>query len=179
MAHFLNTAQAYGEIENIIVKCENRLVLISPYIQMPKKLLNMLSDVGEKRGVNITLVCRRKRLKSPELKILKRIKRLEILDLPNVHAKCFYNEDSMVITSLNLLEYSIQKSREMGLLLNKEEDLEAFNDARAEAEFIIETAYLVKPNKLLAREYRKRNPLSYELRQLFPTFAKLFGSKEE
>lgn len=187
MVHFLNTAAAYSEIEGIISKAENRLVLISPYIQIPKLLLERLTYASEERGVNITLVCRKDKLKRQELNSLKRINRLEILDLPNVHAKCFFNEGSMVITSLNLFEYSQENNREMGILITQNEDSDAFSDAKAEAEFIIQTASIIKINKVLARQNRKQVHVSdvlnadvgSSLKQAFPTFAKLFGSKQK
>ena len=150
MVHFLNTAQAYSEIENIISKAENRLVLISPFIQIPKLLLERLTYASEKRNVNITLVCRIGKLKRHEFKSLKKINRLEILDLPNVHAKCFFNENSMVITSLNLYEHSQINNREMGILITHNEEPTAYSNATAEADFIIQTAHLIKINKVLA-----------------------------
>ncbi len=179
MAHFLNTAQAYSEIENIIIKAENRLVLISPYIQIPKILLERLIYASEKRGVNITLVCRRNRLKRQEFNSLKKINRLEILDLPNVHAKCFFNESSMVVTSLNLYDYSQKHNREMGLLITQNEDFDSYSNAKDEAEFIIQTAHLIKINKVLARQNRKQRALGDILRQWFPTFVKMFGSQHK
>lgn len=149
MARFLNTAGAYSEIENIITNAENRLVLISPYIQIPGMLLERLTHATEKRGVNIYLVCRKEDLNRNEINTLKKIDRLEILNLPNVHAKCFFNENSMVITSLNLYEYSQINNREMGLLITREEDTSAFFEAKSEAEFIIQTASVIKVNRVL------------------------------
>ena len=187
MVDFLNTASAYSAIENIISKAENRLVLISPYIQIPKLLLERLTYASEDRGVNITLVCRKDSLKRQEFNSLKRINRLEILDLPNLHAKCFFNESSMVITSLNLYDFSQENNREMGLLITYTEDSEAFIDAMDEAKFIIQRAHPIKINKVLAKENRKQRPISdvlnadvgSYLRKSFPTFAKLFDSNKK
>lgn len=187
MVDFLNTASAYSEIESIISKADNRLVLISPYLKIPKLLLERLTYASEERGVNITLVCRKDSLKRQEFKSLKRINRLEILDLPNVHAKCFFNESSMVITSLNLYESSQENNREMGLRITHAEDSEAFMDAMAEAEFIIQRAHPIKINKVLAKETRKQRPIGdvlntdvgSSLKKAFPTFAKLFDSNKK
>jgi hypothetical protein len=44
----------------------------------------------------------------------------------------------MVITSLNLYDYSEQKNREYGVFLSRQEDIEAFNEALAETKRIIE-----------------------------------------
>jgi len=187
MVQFLNTAQAYSEIENIISKAENRLVLISPYIQIPHPLIERLTYASEKRDVNITLVCRKDNLNKHEFNSLKRINRLEILNLPNLHAKCFFNENSMVITSLNLYEHSQINNREMGILITQNEDSAAYSDAKAEAEFIIQTAHSIKINKVLTRQNRKQinvgdvlnKDVGSSLKHSFPTFAKLFGSKQK
>lgn len=187
MVHFLNTAAAYSEIESIIIKAENRLVIISPFIKIPKLLLERLTYASDKCGVNITLVCRKDSLNRHEFNSLKRIDRLEILDLPKLHAKCFFNEKSMVITSLNLYESSQGNNREMGMLITQNEDSDAFSDAKSEAEFIMQTASIIKINKVLARQNRKQVHVSdvlnadvgSSLKQAFPTFAKLFGSKQK
>ena len=58
----------------------------------------------------------------------------------NLHAKCFYNDSAMVITSLNLHEHSQQNNREMGAYLSREEDGDTFLDALREAELIVRLA---------------------------------------
>ena len=58
----------------------------------------------------------------------------------DLHAKCCYNEKSMVIISLNLHEHSQQHNRGMGVLLNSKEDSNVFKEAQNEAEFIVSRA---------------------------------------
>ena len=48
MAEFLNTSKAYAEIEDIINKTKNKLVLISPYIKIPEPLLERLKYMDGK-----------------------------------------------------------------------------------------------------------------------------------
>src|SRR4030042_1528019 len=159
MVQFLNTAAAYAEIENIITRAEKKLVLISPYLRMSRFLLEGLSRAGENRGVSITVVCRGKDLKPEEYVALRKIPRLEILDLPNLHARCFYNEKSMVITSLNLYDYARTNNREMGILITQEKEPAAFADAVNAAGFITQKAFRVEANKVLAGlDNRERVP---------------------
>jgi hypothetical protein len=139
MAKFLNTSRAYAEIEDIVDKAKNRVVLISPYIKITEPLLARLKNVDGK-GIKIVIVCRKDDLKAEVRNDLKQLKHLELRFDENIHAKCFYNEELIVITSLNLYDYSLQNNREMGILLKAREDLEAFNDAHKEAEFIVENA---------------------------------------
>ncbi len=85
------------------------------------------------------LVCSEKDIREKERQKVEKIRNLELLFNERVHAKCYYNEESMVITSLNLYESRDGDNREMGIFLSKfaEEDKVAFRDAVAEAEFII------------------------------------------
>src|SRR3989304_1925090 len=137
MAEFLNTANAYGEIQDIVSNASNKVVLISPYIKIPPLLLDRLKYIDGK-GIKIVVVCRkREELKEDVRNDLKQLKHLELLFDENLHAKCFYNERKMVITSLNLTDYAQQNNREMGILLSLKDDQNVFNEARNEAEFIV------------------------------------------
>jgi len=139
MAKFLNTSKAYAEIEDIIDKATNKLVLISPYIKIPESLLERLK-YADRKNVRITVVCRKDDLKADARSDLKQLRNLELRFDENVHAKCFYNEEAMVITSLNLHEHSAEHNREMGILLSLKDDNDVFNEARNEAEFIVNRA---------------------------------------
>jgi hypothetical protein len=137
MVEFINTTQARGEIERILSKAKYDMVMISPYIKINDDFVSRLSDAGQ-RKVKILMVCRNEDLKPGEREKLAQIPNLEIRFNERVHAKCFYNEDTMVISSLNLYDSSLGDNREMGVLLrNADSDKEAFTDANNEAQFII------------------------------------------
>jgi len=136
MVAFLNKDRAYSEIVGIVSKAVAKLVLISPYIKIPTDLLERLKYMDGK-GVRTIVVCREDELK-PEVKgELKQLKNLDLRFDEDLHAKCFYNEGSMVITSLNLYEHSQQHNREMGILINLKEEPDVFKEALDEAEFIV------------------------------------------
>ena len=139
MAKFLNKDKAYGEIVEIVSKATSKVVLITPYIKVPDDLLERLKYM-DRKGVRIVVICREKDLKTEVRNELRKLKNLELRFDEDLHAKCFYNEDTMVITSLNLHEHSQQHNREMGVLLNSEKDLNVFKDALNEAEFIVNRA---------------------------------------
>ncbi len=139
MVEFLNKDKAYGEIVEIVSKATSKVVLITPYIKVPDDLLERLKYMDGK-GVRIVVICREKDLKTEARNELRKLKNLELRFDEDLHAKCFYNENNMVITSLNLLESSERKNREMGVLLSSEKDLNVFKDALNEAEFIVSNA---------------------------------------
>ena len=121
MAKFLNTSKAYAEIEDIISKTKNKLVLISPYIKIPEPLLERLKYIDGK-DIKIIVVCRKKDLNHEVRSNLKQLKNLELRFDEDLHAKCFYNEESMVITSLNLHDHSQQHNRKKVILLSLKHD---------------------------------------------------------
>ncbi|HEY4650264.1 MAG TPA: hypothetical protein VIG72_02570, partial [Pontibacter sp.] len=56
----------------------------------------------------------------------------------DLHAKCYLNDDSMIITSLNLYEFSMANNKEMGVLINKNDpaDSRLFEEALNEVDYI-------------------------------------------
>lgn len=139
MAKFLNTSKAYAGIEDVIDKAESKVVLISPYMRLPGQLFDRLKH-KDRQGIRTVVVCKGKDLAAEEKGRLRELKYLELRFDEDLHAKCFYNEKTMIITSLNLFDYSVQHNREMGILLSSDEDTDNFNEALSEANYIIEGA---------------------------------------
>jgi sugar-specific transcriptional regulator TrmB len=138
MAEFLTTSGVSYQIESIIKEAKKKLILISPYIQISKVLLERLQNASEK-GVEIRLIYGKNELKPFEKEQLNSIENLKLYFYQNLHAKCYFNEKTMVITSMNLYEFSEKHNREMGVLIKKNDDLAMFNDAVEEALSIVKT----------------------------------------
>jgi hypothetical protein len=160
MTKFLNTSGAYAQIEEVICNARKRLVLITPFIKMPESLLGRVSD-RSRNGIQVVIVCRKEDLKSDEKEGLKHILNLDLRFLEKLHAKCFYNEDTMVITSLNLYESSSQ-NREMGILLSLDNDSDVFKKALEEAEFIVREA---KKDTAMIPEKQPRNHIRPQIKE--------------
>jgi len=139
MVQFLNSTQARGEIERIISNARYDMSMISPFIKINDDFISRITDACMSRNVNVVMVCREKDLNPIEREKLENIPNLALHFNERVHAKCFYNEDTMVITSLNLYNSSFGENREMGVLLKStiEGDKEAFEEAKKEAQFIL------------------------------------------
>lgn len=150
MVEFLNKDKAYAEIVQIVINADSKLVLISPYIKLPADFLERLK-YRDKQGFQTVVVCREKNLNDEARSNLKQLKYLDLRFDDVLHAKCFHNEKSMVITSLNLHEHSQQNNKEMGILLSSEEDLKVFKEALNEAEFIVDRA---KKDSLIGSLFR-------------------------
>lgn len=162
MAKFLTTSGVAYQVEHIIKGAKKKLVLISPYVQISKVLLERLKNASDK-GVQIILIYGKDELKPIEKKQLNSIENLRLYYYQNLHAKCYFNEREMVITSMNLYEFSEKHNREMGILIHKSDDAELFNDGVEETSSIIKSAKIIELEKQIAP---KKMPCIFPLKEI-------------
>ena len=152
MAEFLTTTGTSYFIEQIIRTAKNELVLVTPFLKLTQNLVERISD-AEKKGIKITLIYGKNELAKPEMQRLLSFKNIRIYFCQNLHAKCYHNESSMIITSMNLYEFSERNNREMGILINIEKDKDIFTNALEEIESIKNNSKLEKgfeiPSKII------------------------------
>ncbi len=141
MAKFLNTRKAVSEIEDLIRDADQRLILISPYLKLSKDFKELLTYRNSKDKVT-TVIFGKQELNPNEMKFLQSLRFVILKYNQDLHAKCYLNDDKMIITSLNLYEFSMNNNKEMGVLIDKndESDIELFEDAYKEIDFIDETS---------------------------------------
>lgn len=150
MAQFLTTSGTSHHLEEIIKNAAGKLVLASPYLQISEKLIERLQDAG-KRRVRITIIYGKDELKPEERQKLDSVPNLSLHYYENLHAKCFYNDKQLLITSMNMFEFSEKKNREMGVLVGRDEDSQIYSEAVAEVESILGHSELKsKPGGLAA-----------------------------
>lgn len=137
MAEFHTTTGTAHHLEQIVTRARERLLLVSPYLQISTILLERLQE-AERRGVEISIVYGKNELHDDQRQQLLRLRNLHLYYLENLHAKCYMNESAAIVTSMNMYDFSIKKNREMGILLASTE--EAYVDARREVESIIAAA---------------------------------------
>jgi phosphatidylserine/phosphatidylglycerophosphate/cardiolipin synthase-like enzyme len=143
MAKFLTTRGTSSHIEEIINQAKDRVVLISPYVKISGSLFPYLKDAARKK-VKITLVYGKKELEPEVRSQLEQLDNLSLHFCKELHAKCYYNAEQMVISSMNLYDFSEVNNEEMGILLSAKDDKVAFDEARTKAESIINSAAVVK-----------------------------------
>jgi hypothetical protein len=147
MAKFLTTVGNSFYVEQIILNAEKNLTLVTPYLNLSKNLIERLTD-ADKENIKITLVYGKSELNKTEKKKIESLNNIEIYFCENLHAKCYLNEQSMIITSMNLYEFSERNNREMGILFEKEKDSQIFIDTLKEIESIKNSSELKKsPNR--------------------------------
>jgi len=153
MAEFLTTQGTSHNLENIIINASKWLVLICPYLNITENFLQRLQD-ADKRKVKICIVFGKKELKPEEETKLRKLENISLRYYQNLHAKCYSNEDTMIITSMNLNEFSEKTNREMGVLISREDpgDQRIFQDAIKEVRSIIGLSKKQKGGLLKAGE---------------------------
>ena len=172
MAKFLTTNGNTYQIEQIITSAKEYLVLVTPYLQLDNNFYTRLQEANQK-GISITLIYGKNELAHKEYDKLMTMLNLKIYYHKDLHAKCYHNENQMVITSMNLYEYSMRNNREMGIYIEKENDKTLFDDTIQEINFIKNTAHLEKdsiktPKKddFVRDNYEKHLPFLYDLLKL-------------
>ena len=154
MAEFLTTSGTSHHIENIIMEAKQKLLLVSPYLKLSKTLHERLKDASE-RGVKIKIIYGKDELKPNESNSLASLKNVELYYFENLHAKCYFNETKMVITSMNMYEFSEKTNREMGVLIDLKNDFNLFQKAVDETGSIIKSSEIIILNKTERKYYQE------------------------
>ena len=164
MAVFLTTRGTTSELEKIINNAIDGVVLISPFIKIPDSLFQNLK-AADQRGVKISIVYGKSQLEPETLKRLTELRNAKLYFLENLHAKCYFNEKSMVITSLNLYDSSEENNREMGVLVTKQDDEAVYNEAGREARMILDLADRSDLNAQVTEQLKIRPQKQREIRE--------------
>lgn len=149
MAEFLTTKGIASKIENIIRKATGNVYLISPYLKLSQSFYERLQDAEEK-CVPMHIVYGKDELDKNEWQKIRSLKNIKLYFYKNLHAKCFANEQEMVITTMNMYEYSEHNNREMSISINKNNDIDIYNDAFEEIKSIIKSADIEKDFQMTA-----------------------------
>ena len=151
MIQFLNTHKLKSEIENLIENAERELIICSPYLKLSDRIFEKLKQANERR-VETVFIFREGKISENDLKQLQSLDNLNLFEHPNLHAKCFLNENSLIIGSMNLYAYSFHNNREMGVLFSKKEDWQnevqnVLQDAKLEIRNIISGCTIIKKSQ--------------------------------
>jgi phosphatidylserine/phosphatidylglycerophosphate/cardiolipin synthase-like enzyme len=136
MAKFLNTSATSYFLEELIKTARDRVILISPFLKLNDRIKELLEDKNRLK-IDVRIVYGKNELQPEEINWLKELDYTRTSFCKNLHAKCYLNEESCIITSLNLYEFSQVNNNEMGVLIRRNDDPELYKDAYEEAQRII------------------------------------------
>jgi hypothetical protein len=142
VASFLPVRGIIWHTEAIVRDARERLFLVSPQVRLSGSLLEGLKDVAQR--VPTSIVFRDIALPAQLLQELRPLSRLTLLSNQAVHSKCYLNEQTMVLSSMNLSAFESPQDFEMGVLIDKEMDAGLYQSAFEEVIRIVDASKLVR-----------------------------------
>ncbi|WP_420590306.1 phospholipase D family protein [Bacterioplanoides sp.] len=138
MSKFLTTAMINAYLEELIKKTNSDLILVSPYLKFSNKIKELLSDM-EGSGLRVSIIYGKEVLKaeSAQLTWVKSQPHIDLYFYRDLHAKCYLNSSNAIVSSMNLYEFSQVNNFEMGVLLSKKVDNDAFDDCFDEVQRLL------------------------------------------
>ena len=127
MAKFLNTTGISYHLEELIKNTNDRLILISPYLQFHKRVKDHLENLNVLKR-DIRIIYRENKLQVEESNWLESQIGIRTSLCNSLHAKCYLNEKEAIVTSMNLYSFSQQNNDEMGIYVTKDNDSDLYND---------------------------------------------------
>ena len=146
MAKFLTTSGISYYIEEVILGAKSEIFLVSPYLKLSPNLYERLKD-ADLKNIKINLIYGKDQLHEDQRKLLSELNNLNLYFKNNLHAKCYFNEDMMVISSMNMYEFSEKNNREMGVLTTKNKDEELFKEGCDETASIVSSSEVIRSSK--------------------------------
>ena len=137
MAKYLRTSGISAELEDLIRNAREKVYIISPYLKLSDSIRELIND-KEREKIEVRIIFGKQELNPTEMSFLENLKYVRLYFSNNLHAKCYLNESKMIITSMNLYEFSQQNNREMGILIERsnEEDKIVYDEAWKDIESI-------------------------------------------
>ena len=151
MAKFLTTTSISYLLEEIIKKASKNLILVSPYLKLNARLKELLLYKMD-AGVKIRVIYGKKEMSESELSWFAEYPNIRLYYSDHLHAKCYLTDSYAIVCSLNLYEFSQVNNNEMGVLLSRSDDEQAFSDCFTEVSRIIKIAQEIKHSPNLEPE---------------------------
>ena len=136
MPKFLNTSATNYFLEELIKTASDRLILISPFLKLNERIKELLEDKNRLK-IDVRVVYGKNELQPEEINWLKDLSFIRTSFCKNLHAKCYLNEESCIITSMNLYEFSQVNNNEMGVFFSRSDDAILYRESFEEAQRII------------------------------------------
>lgn len=148
MSELLKTKRIGYEIEDLISSAKKYICIFTYSLKIDNIYLERLKAANH-RGVDIVLVFGVEPKNWNELPELLSLTRCRVYYKEFMHAKFYYNEETLIISSMNLSEVSEKKNYELGILFKKEKYPEIFEKIKTEAKDIVTNAFEIRPGMVL------------------------------
>lgn len=125
MPRFLDPNELNDELLELFSEAQHMLVIVSPFIKLPKELIRILEIKQSLQDFQMVLLFGKneedlsKSLNEKDFTFFKGFRNLTIRYHHALHAKYYANESKSIITSMNLHNYSIRNNIEVGVLFER------------------------------------------------------------
>jgi len=143
MAKFLDTSGVSFYLQKLVNGASEKLILISPYLKISDRLKQSITE-RDLLKIDIRLIYGKTEIDLSENNWLKSLKSVRTSFCQNLHAKCYLNEKEAIITSMNLYDFSQVNNNEMGIYVNKAEDVELYSEIYTEAMRLVRVSDEIK-----------------------------------
>ena len=105
MAKILTTKGISSSIEELIRSARKELTIVSPYLQISEEFEQRFQDLIKRGGPQIVFIYgKRKENEDTRNFFMENSSDIDVYFNEKLHAKCYMNEDTAIITSMNLYE---------------------------------------------------------------------------
>ena len=141
MAKFITTKQITSALEELIKKADEKLYIVSPYLKLSKDFRELLTFRNTNRK-DTKIIFGKQELNPEQMTFLQGLRFVYLFFSEDLHAKCYINDTKMIITSMNLYDFSMINNKEMCILIDKAvaEDVQVYDEAWSEIDFIEKTS---------------------------------------
>lgn len=139
MAEFLTTNGISFYIDKIIKSAGVELYLLMPYLQLSLEFYEALKELSD-RGVNAIIVYTNEDLHTEEKLALGELSNLEIYHSQNLNTRCCCSEESALITSMDMHQFTGNENIDMGVLFSKSEDSDMYRKITSEVKSIVNSS---------------------------------------
>lgn len=134
----LETTAISHEIERIINESIDFVIIVSPYLKINNRLKPKLSSCFSRNQKNL-IIYRENELPLEDRKWLNTCANVTLISVKNLHAKCYLSENSALIASMNLYDYSQINNHEIGVKLTLDKNEKEINELLEIISLIIKT----------------------------------------
>lgn len=132
MAKFLNGPGVQASLTDLFKDTNKELFIISPYLKISPVVKNYLVSV-DSRNIPISIIYRSdSAINNDDMALFKSLNNLKLYHCANLHTKCFMNESTGIISTMNLHEHSQIHNWEMGIRFTKADDAEMYAEVTKE-----------------------------------------------
>jgi phosphatidylserine/phosphatidylglycerophosphate/cardiolipin synthase-like enzyme len=143
MAKFLDTTGISYHLQQLINNATEKLILISPFLQLNDRLKQSLED-KDRMKIDVRIIYGKSELQPAENNWLKSLRSIRTSFCQNLHAKCYLNENGAIITSMNLYVFSQINNIEMGVYIDKADDEQLYSAVYTEAMRLVRISEEIK-----------------------------------